>query len=101
MKYWLLCSVVAPDNGCIDWNLAWSPFEHFGTGYVARRWSAADGVPTGAWTTYTGSGSVQPAFLIEGTAVIPEPKSYLLLGLAGLMIHVWGRRKPAKYPQNI
>jgi hypothetical protein len=94
-KYWLMCTLIAPDSGCIDWNLAWSPL-YIGTGYVARRWSD-DGVPIGPWTITTGSGSVQTAFLIEGTTVIPEPgvPTLLILGIIGLVIRGCLHRRTA------
>ena len=81
-NYWLLFQPIAPDSGNIGWNLASSPM-YPGTGYVAERWSDS-GVPTMAWAISGGSGSVQSAFLLEGTAVVPEPSSYILVSL-GLM----------------
>jgi hypothetical protein len=81
MNYWLVFSPIAPDSGAFEWNLAWSP-TYIGEGYLARQWSSGISVPSGSWQISTGSGAVQPAFLIQGMAV-PEPGNYLLLGLGG------------------
>jgi len=84
--YWLLFSPIAPDNGNLEWNVGWPPY-NVGMGYVASRWSAS-GLPTGAWSISTGVSTIQPAFVLEGAAVVPEPKSFMVfgIGLLGLII---------------
>jgi len=96
MNYWLLFEPIAPDNGCINWNFSYSSI-YPGIGYLASRWSSS-GVPTGDWTISTGPGSVQPAFIIEGMVVVPEPSSFALIALSfsGLIIRGCLRRTVVK-----
>ncbi len=86
MDYWLLYQPIAPDPGLTGWSFS-APPSSLGVGYLAQR-SYVNGVPTGDWTTSSGAGSVQPAFLIEGIEVVPEPECRVLMiiGLAGFMI---------------
>ena len=98
MNYWLLFQTISPANGCFGWNFSSSP-SSTGIGYLAERWSSS-GVPTGDWTISTGSGSVQPGFVIEGIAAVPEPRSQALLGLGltGSMIYGFLRRRREQMP---
>jgi hypothetical protein len=95
--YWLLFEPIAPDNGCINWNFS-SPWQLPGVGNLAERWSSS-GVPTGNWTISTGIGSVQPAFVIKGMEVVPEPGCGVLFGLGLSMLMIRGcscRNAPTK-----
>jgi hypothetical protein len=88
IDYWLLFEPIAPDNGCIEWNFS-APWQSGGIGHVAERWSSS-GVPTGDWTISGPVGAIQPAFVIEGIEVVPEPGCQVLLGLGLTMLMIRG-----------
>ena len=88
MNYWLLFGPVAPDNGCFEWNFS-APWQLPGVGNLAERWSSS-GVPTGNWAISAGPGSVQPAFVIQGTEVVPEPGCGVLFGLGLTILMIRG-----------
>lgn len=82
---------ITPNNG----NYIWYQTTGSLNGHLAERFSMG-GVPTGSWSISAGNfGLDQPAFLIQGAAIVPEPGSYGLLGfgLAGLAASRYLRRK--------
>jgi hypothetical protein len=98
MNYWLLFEQTAPDDGCIEWNFS-APWQSVGTGHLAERWSSS-GVPTGDWTISGPVGAVQPAFVIEGIEVVPEPSSYLLTAVSLTWLIIRGRRVEQRQWKN-
>jgi PEP-CTERM motif len=92
--YWITMESITPASGSYNWYQTTGSLN----GHVADRFSIG-GVPTGSWSISAGGfGSDQPAFLIQGVAVVPEPSSYGLLGfgLAGLAFKKLFRRSSSR-----
>jgi hypothetical protein len=87
--YWLLFTPIAPDSGMYLWANCQGWWGDDGS--VAERWSRT-GPPQGDWVVL--DHEVRPAFLVEGTPVVPEPgiTSLLLVGMAALA-RSWQRQQ--------